>query len=144
MPKNSKGKTVMSLFNNLIPAFTHSPARRGNGVAHDLGPVVKPRYEIQEKPEAYGLTVYLPGVARDGLEITADASTLSVVGRRAWKQPEGWTALFQESADVPFELVLEHDNVLDTDKIHAELKDGVLRASLPKAEAIKPRKIAVN
>jgi HSP20 family molecular chaperone IbpA len=134
----------MSLFNNIIPSLASAPARRGNGAAHDLGPTVKPYYEIQEKPEAYGLTVYLPGVAKDGLEITADANTLTVVGRRAWKQPEGWTALFHESADVPFELVLEHDNVLDADKIHAELKDGVLRASLPKTEAIKPRKIAVS
>lgn len=134
----------MSLFNNLIPSFANSPSRRGDGAAQDIGPAVKPYYEIQEKPEAYGLTVYLPGVAKDGLEITADAGTLTVIGRRAWKQPEAWTALFHESADVPFELVLEHDNALDTDKIHAELKDGVLRASLPKAEAIKPRKIAVS
>jgi HSP20 family molecular chaperone IbpA len=134
----------MSLFNSIIPSFANVPARRGNGVEHDLGPAVKPYYEIQEKPEAYALTVHLPGVAKDGLEITADANTLTVMGRRAWKQPEGWTALFHESTDVPFELVLEHDNVLDADKIHAELKDGVLRASLPKAEAIKPRKIAVS
>jgi HSP20 family protein len=134
----------MSLFNTLIPSFAHWPARRGNGAAPDLGPTVKPYYEIQEKPEAYALTVHLPGVAKEGLELTADANTLTVVGRRAWKQPEGWTALFRESADVLFELVLEHDNAIDAEKIQAELKDGVLRASLPKAEAIKPRKIAVG
>ena len=134
----------MSLLNTLIPSFTGSLARRANGAAHDRGPSVKPYYGIQEKPEAYGLTVYLPGVAKDGLELTADANTLSIVGHRAWKQPEGWTTLFHESADVPFELVLEHDNVLDAGQIHAELKDGVLRASLPKTEAIKPRKIAVS
>jgi HSP20 family protein len=134
----------MSLFNHIIPSFANSPVHRGNDAAHDLGPAVKPYYEIQEKPEAYSLTVYLPGVAKDGLEITADANALTVVGRRAWKQPEGWTALSRESAEVPFELVLEHDNALDADKIHAELKDGVLRAALPKAEAIKPRKIAVS
>jgi HSP20 family protein len=134
----------MSLLKTIIPSFANPLARRGNGATHDLGPTVKPYHEIQEKPEAYGLTVYLPGVAKDGLELTADAGTLTIVGRRAWKQPEGWTALFRESADVPFELVLEHDNVLDADKIHAELKDGVLRASLPKTEAIKPRKIAVS
>jgi HSP20 family protein len=134
----------MSLLNTIIPSFTRLPARPGNGAAHDLGPTAKPYYEIQEKPEAYGLTVYLPGVAKDGLELTADASTLTIVGRRAWKQPEDWTALFRESADVPFELGLEHDNAIDTGKIHAELKDGVLLVSLPKAEAIKPRKIAVS
>jgi len=40
--------------------------------------------------------------------------------------------------------VLTHDNAVDTDKIAAELRDGVLRVSLPKVEAVKPRKIAVN
>jgi HSP20 family molecular chaperone IbpA len=45
---------------------------------------------------------------------------------------------------VPFELVLEHDNAINVDQIHAELKDGVLRVALPKQEALKPRKIAVG
>jgi HSP20 family molecular chaperone IbpA len=40
--------------------------------------------------------------------------------------------------------VLEHDNSIDVDKIHAELRDGVLRVALPKTEARKPRKIAVG
>ncbi len=133
----------MSLFNALIPSFNRPPARR-NGAAGESGPTVKPAYEVKENNDAYGLTVYLPGVAKDGLELTADAGTLTVVGRRGWKQPEGWTALHRESADLVFELVLEHDNAIDAEKIHAELADGVLRVSLPKAETVKPRKIAVN
>ena len=40
--------------------------------------------------------------------------------------------------------MLQHENVIDVDKIHAELSDGILRISLPKSEAIKPRKIAVS
>ena len=40
--------------------------------------------------------------------------------------------------------MLEHDNAIDVEKIHAELTDGVLRVSLPKTAAIKPRKIAVS
>ena len=36
-----------------------------------------------------------------------------------------------------------HDNTFDAEKVHAELRDGVLRVTLPKAEALKPRKIAV-
>jgi HSP20 family protein len=132
----------MSLF-NLVPSFTRAMARCEPG-SSDLGPTVKPLYEIQETDEAWGLTVYLPGVAKDGLEISAEQDQLRLVGRRAWKQPEGWTTLYRESTDLPFELVLDHENAVDLDKIHAELKDGVLRASLPKAEAIKPRKIAVS
>jgi HSP20 family protein len=133
----------MSLFNSIVPSLTRPLARRENGGA-DLGPTVKPYYEVKETDEAWGLAVYLPGVAKDGLEITAEESQLRIVGRRAWKQPEGWTALYRESTDAPFELVLAHDNAVDAGKIHAELTDGVLRASLPKAEAIKPRKIVVS
>jgi len=133
----------MSLFNTLIPAFVRAPAR-SESAGPELSPAVKPIYEIKETGEAYGLTVHLPGVAKDGLEITAEADEIRIVGRRAWKQPEGWTALYRESADAPFELVLAHDNALAGDKIAAELRDGVLRVSLPKAEAFKPRKIAVS
>ena len=133
----------MSLFNTIVPSLTRPLARRENGGA-DLGPTVKPYYEIKETDEAWGLAVYVPGVAKDGLEITAEESQLRIVGRRAWKQPAGWTALYRESTDAPFELVLAHDNAIDPEKIHAELTDGVLRASLPKAETIKPRKIAVG
>ncbi|HVU23621.1 MAG TPA: Hsp20/alpha crystallin family protein [Opitutus sp.] len=132
----------MSLFNSLIPTISRSPARREE--ARDLGPAVRPHYEVKETDEAYGLTVYLPGVAKDGLDVTAEADEVRIVGRKSWKRPEGWTALYRESADVPFELVLTHENAIDTAKVAAELRDGVLRLSLPKAEAIKPRKIAVS
>jgi HSP20 family molecular chaperone IbpA len=134
----------MSLINTLIPALTRTPVRRQRKSSAELGPTVKPIYEIKENDDAFGVTVHLPGVAKDGLELTAEEGIFRIVGRRAWKQPEAWTALYRETADVPYELVLEHDNAIDVDKIHAELADGVLRISLPKAEAIKPRKIAVN
>lgn len=134
----------MALLNTLIPSFGRTAARREDAATQDMGPTVKPLYEIKETDEAYGLTVYLPGVAKDGLEITAEAGELRIVGRRAWQQPEGWTALYRESTAAPFELVLAHDNALDADRIAAELRDGVLRLSLPKAEALKPRKITVN
>ena len=134
----------MSLLNTIVPSLSRSPANRDENRPADLRHTVKPLYEIKETPDAFGATVYLPGVAKDGLEITAEEGQIQIVGRRAWKQPEKWTALHRESADAPFELVLGHDNAIDTDKIAAELRDGILRISLPKHEAVKPRKIAVN
>jgi HSP20 family protein len=134
----------MSLLNTLIPSFTRSPSARENGTTSELAPSVKPAYEIKETADAWGLTVYLPGVAKDGLELTAEEGQVRIVGRRGWKQPEGWTSLYRETSDVPYELVLAHDNALDAEKIGAELRDGVLRVSLPKHEAIKPRKITVS
>lgn len=133
----------MTLFNQLIPRL----ARRQESAATTATEpefTLKPLYELKETDEAWGLTVYLPGVAKEGLDLSVEEGVLSLRARRAWQKPEGWTALYRESADAPYALTLEHDNSVDVDKIHAELKEGVLRVSLPKAEAVKPRKITVN
>jgi HSP20 family molecular chaperone IbpA len=136
----------MSILNQIVPRLSRTLARRPQGDTATAEPefTVKPAYEIIETAEAWGLTVHLPGVTKEGLEVTAEEGSIKVRGRRAWQKPESWTAIYRESVEAPYELVLEHDNTVDADKIHAELKDGVLRVSLPKAEAIKPRKIAIN
>jgi HSP20 family protein len=136
----------MSLINHIVPRLSRPFARHqtdGQGTAENEF-TVKPAYDLAESPEAWGLTAQLPGVTTESLELTAEDGRITIRGRRSWQKPEGWTAVYRESVDAPYELVLEHDNTVDADKIHAELKDGVLRVSLPKAEALKPRKIAVN
>ena len=134
----------MSLLNTLVPSFARAAQACDENRAADLAHTVKPVYEVKETTDAWGVTVYLPGVAKDGLEITAEEGQVRVIGRRAWQQPEGWTALHRETTSAPFELALTHDNAVDADKVVAELHEGVLRLSLPKHEAIKPRKIAVK
>jgi HSP20 family molecular chaperone IbpA len=135
----------MSFFNQIVPRLSRPLARRTNGgQAAETEFTVKPVYELSETGEAWGLTAHLPGVTKEGLELTAEDGQITIRGRRGWQQPEGWSAVYRESLDAPYELTLEHDNTVDADKVHAELKDGVLRVSLPKAEAVKPRKIAVN
>lgn len=131
----------MSFFTTLIPNRTRAVQ---SGAENAAASTVKPYYEVQEKDDAYSVTAYLPGVTKENLEITVEADTFRVSGRRAWKQPEGWAALHRESADEAFELVLSHDNAVDAEKVTAELRDGVLRVALPKLEAVKPRKIAVS
>jgi HSP20 family protein len=133
----------MSLLNSLIPSFTRSPSVADASRDAAAVPGVLPVYQVKESAEAFGLTVELPGVAKSGLSITEEDGVLTIRGERAWKQPAGWTSLYRETSDRPFELSLRHDQGIDVEKIHAELTDGVLRASLPKAEARKPRKIAV-
>lgn len=133
----------MSLFNTLVPTFSRAPAR-SDDQKKNAEPTVKPAYEVKENNDAYGVTVYLPGVTKENLEITAEEGQLRILGRRAWKLPESWTLVYRESAELPFELALAHDNMIDADKVVADFKDGVLRVSLPKHEAVKPRKITIN
>jgi HSP20 family protein len=132
----------MSLFQTLVPSFARNTADQ-NGSDNRV-PTKKPTYEIKETPETYGVTIYLPGATTDTVELTSDNGQFRIFARQSWQQPEGWTAVYRESNDAAYELVLTHDNAIDADKIVAELRDGVLRVSLPKTEAVKPRKIPVS
>ena len=144
----------MSLFQHLVPAFGRSaePASRNAASASTsaapatagLAPTLRPVYSIRETPASFDVTVDLPGVAKDGLEITSEEGLLSVVGRRIWRQPTGWTRLHRESVDADYALTLRHDDAVDADRIQAELRDGVLRLTLPTGEALKPRRIPVG
>jgi HSP20 family molecular chaperone IbpA len=93
----------MSLFQHLVPAFGRSaePASRNAASTSTsasaapapagLAPTLRPVYSIRETPASFDVTVDLPGVAKDGLEITSEEGLLSIVGRRVWRQPTGWT-----------------------------------------------------
>lgn len=137
----------MSLLNNLISSLDRTPAAScADGAACSTAEstaTIRPVYDVQETAEAYRLTVQLPGVAKDGLELTAENDELRITGRRSWTQPTGWTALHRETPVAAYELVLTYDNAINIDQIGAELRDGVLQVTLPKHEAVKPRKIAV-
>lgn len=133
----------MSFISDLIPSRTRANEAAGEPAAANV-PTVRPVYAVNETPEAFGLTVQLPGVAKTGVTITDEDGVLRIRGERAWKTPAGWTTVHRESSQRAFELTLEHENAIDPEKIVAEIADGVLRASLPKAESRKPRQIAVG
>ena len=130
----------MSFLNSLIPTATGAVSR----IESEALPARRPSYEINESETGYTLAVNLPGVAKEGLEITDERGELRIAGKRTSSLPEKAIILHRESSDAAFELVLEHDNTIDPSKTEAELKDGVLHLKLAKAESAKPRKIAVS
>src|ERR1044072_5615731 len=97
----------MSLFNFIAPRFT-----RDNQVGTETAPeyTVKPAYRLHATADAWTLTVQLPGVTKEGLQLTAEEGFVTIRGRRSWQKPEGWTQLYRETADATFALTLEHDN----------------------------------
>jgi len=133
----------MSFFSQIMPFQSARPATRG-AEANGEKEYVIPAYEVKESAEAFGLEIFMPGVAKDAVEINIDQGELVVTGGRAWKTPEGWAEIFRESSQLDFRLRLDLNDAVNVDKINAELEHGVLRVTLPKAEALKPRKIDVN
>jgi len=85
----------------------------------------------------------MPGVAKDGMEVTVENGELVIVGRRGDKDLPG-TAIYRESRQLDYRRVFDLDPSIDTGKITAKMEQGILTLSLPKAEQVKPRRITVT
>ena len=104
---------------------------------------VAPAASVAENTDGYTLMVEMPGVNKDGLEISIENNELTIVGRRSLPSIEG-TLVHRESRRENFRRVFELDPTIDTGKINAKIDQGVVTLSLPKAEQVKPRKITVS
>jgi HSP20 family protein len=110
---------------------------------NDDGNWLLPPVNVYELQEAYVIEAEMPGVARDGLEVTLEDHTLTLAGRRGLNAPPG-AALHVESKPAGFRRVFEVDPAIDAGKISARLEQGLLTVHLPKAERLQPRRITVN
>jgi len=104
---------------------------------------VSPEVNIFETKDGYVLEAEMPGVNKEGLEITLEGNEITIVGHRE-SQPLPGTALFRESPVSDYRRVFELDPAIDTGKISASMDQGVLTLTLPKSEKVKPRKITVD
>jgi len=97
---------------------------------------------ISAGPDGYFLELEMPGVAKDGVEITVDGHELTVIGHRKQDIPDG-ELLYYESTPADYRRTFELSADVDTSKIEAHMDQGVLRLRLPRREDFKPRKIPV-
>ncbi len=105
---------------------------------------VRPFYNVEERANDYEVRVYMPGVSKQGTQISLENDELTVAGTRVDKLPEGWRTVSRETRDENYLLRLRLNVEIDGERIAAKTEDGVLRLSLPKAEAAKPRRIAIE
>ena len=104
---------------------------------------VTPAATVLENAEGYTLEVEMPGVSKETLEMWVENNELTIVGRRSMPTIEG-TLLHRESRPENFRRAFELDPSIDAEKISAKIEQGVVTLTLPKAEQVKPRKIAVS
>lgn len=102
-----------------------------------------PEVNIFETKEGYVLEAEMPGVNKDGLEITLEGTEITITGRRTFNGGSG-EPLLRERRVADFRRAFELDPAIDTAKISARMNQGVLTLNLPKSERVKPRKIVVN
>ena len=103
---------------------------------------VVPPASVIEAGDGYTLEVEMPGVNKDGLDISIENNELTVVGR-SLPTVEG-TLIHHESRPESFRRAFELDPSIDAEKISAKIEQGLVTLTLRKAEHVKPRKIAVS
>jgi HSP20 family protein len=102
-----------------------------------------PAATVLENADGYTLEVEMPGVNKENLEMWVENNELTILGRRALPTVEG-TLIHRESRSENFRRSFELDPSIDAGKISAKIEHGVVTLTLPKAEQVKPRKIAVS
>ena len=103
-----------------------------------------PPVDVFEDSTGITLRADLPGVSKEKLELQVEANTLTIAGELSIATPDGMQATYAE-VDVPrFRRVFTLSKDLDTSKISAEVKHGVLSLRIPKAQHAQPRRIDIK
>lgn len=103
---------------------------------------VVPAVNLHHDGDGFTLEAEMPGVAKDGVEVTFEDGRLTLIGRRASAERPG-RAVYAESVRRDYRRVFDLDPAVDAGGITASIEQGLLTVRLPKAEAAKPRRIAV-
>jgi len=107
-------------------------------------PAMVPAVDVLENESGITLKADLPGVSKDGLHIRVDGETLTIEGQLDLGEVKQLDPVYAEirTAQYKRSFVLSRD--LDTAKIDASMKNGVLTLAVPKLEQAKPRRIPLR
>ena len=106
--------------------------------------VFVPATDILEDEQSLTVVMEMPGVSKEAVDINLQDRVLTVEGRIDFSKYEQLQPVYTEYNIGNFSRRFSLSNSIDQDRIQADMKDGVLTLTLPKAEEAKPRKIAVT
>ncbi|MBB3320112.1 MULTISPECIES: Hsp20/alpha crystallin family protein [unclassified Rhizobium] len=107
-------------------------------------PVFTPPTDIVEDPKGVRLLLDMPGADPDSLDVTLDQRVLRVSARSVSSAPEGYALVHAEYRDGNYERSFTVSEPIETTKIEAVFRDGVLKLTLPKAAPSPAAKISVK
>lgn len=111
---------------------------------HDTQRAVLPAVDVFEDAAGITLLADMPGVAKEQLELHVEGDALLIEGHAQPRTPEGLEPLYAEVRVPRYRRSFTLSRELDTARIEANLKDGVLRLRIPKQAHAQPRRIAVS
>ena len=130
-------ETLQEEINRLFD-FTRAPEPRGI-----FERTFSPAVDITESADGYEVLCDVPGLDITDIEISLSGAVLTLKGEKKTGAKDGDTYR-EERTEGRFQRTLQLPTLVDADKVDAALRDGVLRITLPKHAATKPRQIAVT
>ena len=106
--------------------------------------VFTPAVDIIEHKNDIVLIADMPGVDERSVDLTLEKNLLTIHGHVENETPDKFNQLISEYTLGDYERTFKLSDEIDRDKIHASVKDGVLKLVLPKAEKAKAKKIPVT
>ncbi|SHO43999.1 Hsp20/alpha crystallin family protein [Desulfopila aestuarii] len=103
-----------------------------------------PKTNMYDLGDKLQVVAELPGVAKEDLNVRIQGNYLELSGSRKSDGPEGYKAHRIERGSSTFTRSFTLPVDVDSERVEAVLKDGVLKMILPKVEAAKPKQITVS
>jgi len=103
-----------------------------------------PRANMYDSGDNLEIRLEVPGVQREALSVKLQGNYLEIKGERKAETPAGYTSHRRERGASSFTRSFTLPSEVDTSKVEATLKDGILTLVLAKAEPAKPKQIAIN
>jgi len=104
-----------------------------------------PSANVWEEGDNVHVEMSMPGVKKEDIDITITKDTVSISGSRKGEEKEdNKKKYYYKSMESSFEQRFNLPTLVDSDKAEAELKDGVIHLTLPKAEEVKPKQIEIK
>ncbi len=105
----------------------------------------EPAIDVSENENESVIVVELPGLKKEDIKISVENGWLTLSGeRKSFEAPEITRVLHREIESKPFARSIKLPHRVETDKISAQLENGLLKISLPKAEEVRPRTIEIK
>ena len=130
---------LQNRMNRLFPEYDRSWALPALDVSQ-----AGPRTNLYDLGDRLEMKVEVPGIEKEALNVKVQGNYLEISGSRKSDAPNGYTSHRVERGITSFTRSFTLPSDVDTEKVEAQLTNGVLTLALPKSEAAKPKQISIN
>ncbi len=111
----------------------------------EAGTAFMPSFDVKETSEAYVFAADMPGIHTGDLDVQLAGNRLTISGKREPEQfKEGERFYSQERSYGAFSRTFSLPEEVESNKVVADLRDGVFHLMVPKSPEVRPQKITIN